>query len=94
LLADEFADDTLDVSLQAAPMYQIVCIRSIPCLADGFAYDEARWAKSNRQAQEYWEDAKSSFQEAINLQPAATEVVHLLVHLLICAGRIQEVPQS
>ena len=55
-------------------------------------FDEAVWGRSNRQAQEYWKEAESALREAMDLQPAATEIAHLLIHLLICAGRIQQVP--
>ena len=54
-------------------------------------FDEAVWARSSRQAQEYWKEAESALREAVDLQPAAIETAHLLIHLLICAGRIQQV---
>ena len=75
-----------------------ICARPLPppetaaTAADGIGYDEASWARSNRQTQEYWRDAESSLRQAVGLQPAASEAAYLLVHLLVCAGHIQQVP--
>lgn len=59
--------------------------------AGDFCFDEAKWARCSRHTLEFWKEAEASLQAAVKLYPAATELVFLLVHLLCCAGKIQEV---
>lgn len=59
--------------------------------AGDFAHHEALWARSSRQAMEYWREAEASLQAALKIKPVSTELAYLLVHLLCCGGKVQKV---